>query len=661
MFDSLLVANRGEIACRVIRAARALGVRTIAVYSEADSGAAHVRLADEAYALGPAPAVESYLCGDKILEIARLSGAAVIHPGYGFLAENANFAASCAAAGLIFVGPRAQTIRALGVKDSAKACAAAAGVPVVPGYYGADQSPGELQSQADAIGYPVLLKAVAGGGGKGLRRVDDAGDFPAALEAVKRESLSAFGDARVMLEKYIVEARHIEVQIFCDSQGHGVHLFERDCSLQRRHQKVIEEAPAPGVSQALRKAIGAAALSIAKAVDYEGAGTVEFLVDSSADFKQDAFYFMEMNTRLQVEHMVTEMITGIDLVEWQLRIAAGEALPCTQKDIVLDGHAVEARLYAEDPKNEFLPSTGRLEHMRFPEENKFLRVETGIGQGDEVTIYYDPMIAKLVAWGPSRAGAVRRLQQALEGVQIAGPLHNVAFLRRILDHADFTDAHVNTRFIDAHLQELVESDAVQERIAMILAALYRVLARRAQTHSPSPWNDISGWRLYDQGTERFYLENGAHVVIKYKRDGTFEMSGEGWQEFVSGMLLPDDQLAAVIGGVPHQAAVNRKGMRVDVMWKGGTYVFVLRDPLEVSDSSPQSGNLVVAPMPGKISSLLVGEGESVLRGAPLLVMEAMKMEHTLKAPCAGKISDVAWREGAQVSEGDILVRLEEEN
>ncbi len=668
MFASLLIANRGEIACRIIKAARGMGVRTIAVYSEADKLAAHVRLADEAYLIGPAPAAQSYLRAEEILKVARATGAEAIHPGYGFLAENADFADACAASHVIFIGPSAEAIRAMGVKDTAKAYAEAAAVPVVPGYYGEDQKPETLKTQADAIGYPVLIKAVAGGGGKGMRRVDGPGEFLTALEAAKRESQSAFGESRMLLEKYIISARHIEVQIFCDSEGHGVHLYERDCSLQRRHQKVIEEAPAPGMTETLRSVMCSAALRIAKAVGYEGAGTVEFLVEASGELRPDAFYFMEMNTRLQVEHPVTEMITGIDLVEWQMRIAAGEPLPLSQEDIPLSGHAVEARLYAEDPENQFLPSTGRLEHMRFSEAHKFLRVETGIGQGDEVTIHYDPMIAKLVAWGPSRTGALRRLQQALGQVQIAGLRHNASFLERILSSGDFRAGQVITHFIDAHRSDLMGSDAAQDRTLKILAALYVVLARRAgeeDAHASrepaSPWNVISGWRLFDLGTERFELADGTRVLIHYRRDGGFEISGEDWQVPVSGVLGEGNQLEAVIDGVSHTAAVIGNGNRLDVMWQGGTRTFVLRDPLAIGDSASQSGNIVLAPMPGKITSLLARKGDSVTHGAPLLVMEAMKMEHTLKAPCDGRISELELSEGDQVSEGDVLVRLEEES
>ncbi len=660
MFSSLIIANRGEIACRIMRAARGLGVRTIAVYSEADKHAAHVRLSDEAYLIGPAPAARSYLCGDKILDVAKKSGAEAIHPGYGFLAENADFADACAAMGVVFVGPSANAVRAMGVKDTAKAYAEAASVPVVPGYFGDDQKPETLQAHADSIGYPILIKAVAGGGGKGMRRVDGEHEFLGALEAAKRESSSAFGDDRVMLEKYIVAARHIEVQVFCDAKGQGVHLFERDCSLQRRHQKVIEEAPAPGMDQSLRAAMCAAALRIAKAVDYVGVGTVEFLVDASKGLKQDAYYFMEMNTRLQVEHPVSEMITGLDLVQWQLRVAAGESLPLAQEEIVINGHAIEARLYAEDPENQFLPSTGRLEHLLFPEENKFLRVETGVAQGDEVAVHYDPMIAKLVAWGPSRSGALDRLVQALERVQIAGLRHNAGFLERALSHADFKTGHVSTHFIDAHLEELVGFDAAQDQTVKMLAALYLILARRAGGDHVSPWDAISGWRLFDRGTERFELDDGAVVVIQYLRDGDFEMTGEDWKSSVSGVLFPDGHLETVIDGVCHKAAVLHRGNRLDVMWRGATRTLNLRDPLAVGVSSSQSGNQVVAPMPGKITSLFVGQGDKVTHGAPLLVMEAMKMEHTLKAPCDGSVSQLVFRIGDQVSEGDVLARLEEE-
>ena len=666
MFGSLLIANRGEIACRIIKAAGKLGVRTIAVYSEADINAAHVRLADEAYLIGPAPASHSYLSSEKILDVARKSGAEAIHPGYGFLAENAEFAENCRASGVIFVGPSATAIRVMGVKDAAKALAETASVPVVSGYFGDDQRPEVLKKQAGNIGYPVLIKAVAGGGGKGMRRVDDAGEFLSALEAAMRESQNAFGESRVLLEKYIVSARHIEVQIFCDAQGHGVHLYERDCSLQRRHQKVIEEAPAPGMTDDLRSAMCSAALRIAKAVSYEGAGTVEFLVDASDELKPDAFYFMEMNTRLQVEHPVTEMITGIDCVEWQLRIAAGEPLPLAQEGISLTGHAVEARVYAEDPENHFLPSTGQLEHVRFPTENQFLRVETGIVQGDEVTIHYDPMIAKIASWGPSRGAAITRLNQALGAVQIAGLRHNVSFLARALFHSDFIAGYVNTHFLDSHIKDLVRLDKVRDQTFRILAALFVILTRRAggdeenlSLNSDTLWGNVSGWRIYGPGTERIELDDGSHILVLYQRDGSFEISGQDWRILVSGELTADNQVEAKIDGVDHKAALWRNGKRLDVMWQGATHTFILRNPLAVGVSSSQGGNVVVAPMPGKITSLVVQKGDLVEQGTPLLVLEAMKMEHTLKAPCDGCVSDLNLSEGDQVSEGDILVRLEE--
>ena len=502
MFSSVLIANRGEIACRVIRTAKAMGLRTIAVYSDADLNAAHVALADEAYHIGPSPVGESYLKADTILDVAKRSGADAIHPGYGFLSENAGFADACEAAGVIFIGPTADAIRAMGLKDAAKVLMEKADVPVVPGYHGENQDPTFLAHQADEIGYPVLIKAVAGGGGKGMRRVDNPADFDKALQSAQRESASAFGEDRVLVEKFVSCPRHIEIQVFADEHGNAVYLFERDCSLQRRHQKVVEEAPAPDMPEDMRKTMGEAAVAAVKAISYRGAGTIEFIVDTSDGLKADAFYFMEMNTRLQVEHPVTEMITGQDLVEWQLRVAAGEKLPVTQDELSINGHAVEVRLYAEDPAKKFFPSTGTLHRLRLPTEDASVRVDTGVREGDTVSMFYDPMIAKLIVWDETRKGAVRRMARALESVEIAGLRSNTAFLAQIMQHPEFVAANIDTGFIDKHLADLVPAPGLPEAEILVAAALHELVARQialvAGDDLHSPWTAGDGWALGGQ-------------------------------------------------------------------------------------------------------------------------------------------------------------------
>ncbi len=509
MFDKILIANRGEIACRVIRTARRLGVATVAVYSEADRQALHVELADEAVAVGPAPAAESYLRGERIIEAARRTGAQAVHPGYGFLAENAGFAQACADAGLVFIGPPPDAIRAMGSKSEAKALMEKAGVPVVPGDHGDNQDPKHLAGAAEKIGYPVLIKASAGGGGKGMRRVDDAKDFAAALDGAKRESASAFGDDTVLIEKFVERPRHIEIQVFADGHGNAVHLFERDCSIQRRHQKVVEEAPAPGLDEARRTAMGAAAVEAARAIGYVGAGTVEFIAGPDGDF-----YFMEMNTRLQVEHPVTEMITGLDLVEWQLRVASGEPLPLGQDDLAIAGHAIEARVYAEDPARGFLPSTGELHHLRPPEEGDGVRWDTGVRAGDAISMHYDPMIAKLIVWsGEGRADAVRRLRRALASCEVAGVTTNLDLLGAIAAHPAFAAGGCDTGFVEQHFDSLVPPPAPPDGSALACAALALELRRReeaaaraAASGDPhSPWHQVNGWRLNDSGRHTLEL------------------------------------------------------------------------------------------------------------------------------------------------------------
>jgi len=663
MFRSVLIANRGEIARRVMSTAKALGMRTIAVYSEADADALHVAEADQAFLLGPAPASESYLKAVKILEIARRAGAECIHPGYGFLSENADFAEACEKSGITFVGPSAEAIRAMGLKDAAKRLMEKAGVPVVPGYHGDKQDAAFLEKEAGKIGYPVLIKAVAGGGGKGMRRVDSAKDFKAALEGAIREGEKSFGDGRVLIEKYIEKPRHIEIQIFADSHGNAVFLFERDCSLQRRHQKVVEEAPAPGMPFEMREAMGAAAVAAAKAVNYRGAGTVEFIVDASKGLSADAFWFMEMNTRLQVEHPVTEEITGQDLVEWQFKVAAGDELPLDQHELFINGHAVEVRLYAENPAKKFLPSTGTLQRLKFPAEDGHIRIETGVAEGDAISIYYDPMIAKLVAWDSTRERAINRLESALRKLEVAGVTTNAAFLAECVDHKAFRVGDVDTGFIDMYLSELVPQDAVPEPLDQALAAI-AVLCRRqgeaeeraaASTEPASPWDALDGFRVGGVSEERiaFTGDHGFEVRVRYADgDVTLHLGGQAFE--VEGELS-EEGLSAVIDGTHHTAGVLWMADRLVLMHDGRTFELPLENPLaaEMADETGSGG--LAAPMPGKIVSVLAKAGEKVKRGQPIVVLEAMKMEHTLAAPADTEIEAVNVVAGDQVAEGAAVV------
>ncbi|HEX4182988.1 MAG TPA: biotin carboxylase N-terminal domain-containing protein [Caulobacteraceae bacterium] len=650
MIDSLLIANRGEIARRIIRTARRLGVRTVAVYSEADAGAPHVREADAAVLIGPAPARESYLVGERILDAARATGAAAIHPGYGFLSENAEFADAVIAAGRVWVGPPPVAIRAMGLKDAAKRLMSAAGVPVTPGYLGEDQTAERLRAEADAIGYPVLIKAVAGGGGKGMRKVDEAGDFALALASCRREAAASFGDDRVLLEKYAARPRHIEVQVFADAHGNAVHLFERDCSLQRRHQKVIEEAPAPGMDAATRATICEAAVKAAKAVAYQGAGTVEFIADASEGLRADRIWFMEMNTRLQVEHPVTEAVTGLDLVEWQLRVASGEPLPLSQDQIALNGHAIEARLYAENPDAGFLPSTGALEHFHLPVDQ--VRIDAAVEQGGEVTPFYDPMIAKLIAHAPTRAGAARRLADACRDVQVWPVKTNAAFLARCLGHPDFVAGAVDTGFIEARSDALVPIGEVPSVVAAVAAVSD---AARAGAGG-SPWDGAPG------GLFGFRLNAPAGSEVRLERDGqvfqvlvaatsatSWTAEGAGGRFTIhrgpKGWEVGDAEIGAeVIGG------------RV-VVFQGGA-AFEFTEPAAAEHAEGASDGVILSPMPGKVILVSASVGEAVNKGQPLVTLEAMKMEHVLTAPFDGVLVALSAREGDQVAEGVVLARLE---
>ena len=627
MIQSLLIANRGEIACRIIRTARAMGVRTVAVYSDADAKALHVRMADAAVHIGPSPARESYLVGETIIAAARDSGAEAIHPGYGFLSENADFAQAVIDAGLIWVGPKPDSIRAMGLKDAAKTLMAAAGVPVTPGYLGDNQDPAFLAEQAAAIGFPVLIKAVAGGGGKGMRKVDAGQDFPDALESCQREAASSFGNAVVLIEKWIDSPRHIEVQVFGDAHGNVVHLFERDCSLQRRHQKVIEEAPAPGMDEATREQLCCAAIRAAKAVDYVGAGTIEFIANASEGLRADRIWFMEMNTRLQVEHCVTEEITGVDLVEWQLRVASGEPLPLRQEQLAINGWAIEARLYAEDPAKGFLPSVGRLEHYDLGEagiENVAIgglpRIETGVEEGDSISPFYDPMIAKIVGWDKDRDGAIENLSAALAETEVWPVRTNAGFLFNALLHPSFGAAELDTGFIERNLDALVPDPEPDE-------ALWRSAAAVA-TAEDENLASLAGFRLNAP------LRIGAALA----RGGKFRH-----------VLLDDDEKVAAVSGF-------RDEERVVVFHEGQAYEF-LRSARGTVGATAGDG-AILAPMPGKVTSVEVEAGDNVTKGQRLLTLEAMKMEHGLTAPFDGVVAELNAVAGAQVQVDALLVKIE---
>ncbi|MEJ8573439.1 acetyl/propionyl/methylcrotonyl-CoA carboxylase subunit alpha [Microbaculum marinum] len=655
MFDTLLIANRGEIACRVIATARRMGLTTVAVYSDADAGAMHVELADMAVRIGPAPATDSYLRADRIIEAARETGAGAIHPGYGFLSENAAFAEACQNAGLIFVGPDASAIRAMGLKDGAKALMEKAGVPVVPGFHGAKQDADFLREKAYEVGYPVLIKAVAGGGGKGMRRVDKAIEFDDALSGAKREAKSAFGDDRVLIEKFVSKPRHIEMQVFGDSHGNAVHLFERDCSLQRRHQKVIEEAPAPGMTEGLRTRMGDAAVKAALAVGYRGAGTIEFIVDGSKPLSDDSpFYFMEMNTRLQVEHPVTEAVTGQDLVEWQLRVAAGEPLPLMQESIALSGHAVEARLYAEDPDNGFLPSTGRLQVLELAAGDG-IRIDTGVREDDTVAPFYDPMIAKVIACGAGRDEALDRLSAALRASLVAGPRSNIGFLQKLADDPDFRSNHFDTGLIDRKLDGLVSVPDSLREAAVALGAL-RLIERegeRIETERRRRSNEAaSPWSVADS----FQLSGIRHVARPILVDGAPGTVGIEWAEGgpavrVSGPVNGEDELDADLVDTVEG---------IYVLVDGRQFLVASRNALSGDLDTPDGDAIVRAPMHGKVISLHVETGATVARGDKLAVIEAMKMEHTLTAGRAGTVSEVAANEGEQVGEGQKLIVIHAE-
>jgi 3-methylcrotonyl-CoA carboxylase alpha subunit len=642
MIRSLLIANRGEIACRVIRTARRMGIRTVAVYSDADANALHVRQADQAVHIGPSPARESYLVGERIIAAALETGAEAIHPGYGFLSENADFAQAVIDAGLIWVGPRPDSIRAMGLKDAAKQRMIAAGVPVTPGYLGDDQTPERLQREADAIGYPVLIKAVAGGGGKGMRRVDAAGEFADALQSCRREAASSFGDDRVLIEKYILSPRHIEVQVFGDTHGEIVHLFERDCSLQRRHQKVIEEAPAPGMDAETREAVCGAAVRAAKAVDYVGAGTIEFIADASEGLRADRIWFMEMNTRLQVEHPVTEEITGVDLVEWQLRVASGEPLPKRQEELAIDGWAIEARLYAEDVAAGFLPSTGKLKHFAIydrPRREARSRIETGAQQGDAISPFYDPMIAKLIVKSNSRSEAIKSLTTMCEQV-VSWPVKcNAQFLANLLGEPAFEDGIVDTGLIAREIDNLIPETKPSEHALQSVASVVmdRALGgsslntRETYVQRPaSPWSWLSGFRTNREAAPAVVRLNDG------KQDHTVSFTD----------IAPNDSLYVTLEDDGY--LVSERGV-----------TFVLTEArVEGGQAGAAADGAILSPMPGRIIAVEVAAGASVAKGQKLVTLEAMKIEHSLVAPFDGIVAELNAEAGGQVSEGALLVRIE---
>ncbi len=657
MFNKILIANRGEIACRVIQTAHRLGIRCVAVYSEADRNARHVAMADEAFLLGPAPSTESYLRSDKILEIAKQSGAQAVHPGYGFLSENAEFAQACADNGIEFIGPPTGAIEAMGSKSAAKEIMSHADVPLVPGYHGDDQTPALLKQESEKCGYPQLLKAVAGGGGKGMRVVESLAEFDEALVSACREAQNAFGNPDMLIERYLTQPRHVEIQVFCDKQGNGVYLAERDCSVQRRHQKVIEEAPAPNLSDETRKAMGEAAVRAAQAIDYVGAGTVEFLYDVDG-----SFYFMEMNTRLQVEHPVTEMITGQDLVEWQLRIASGEPLPLQQDQIRINGHALEARVYAEDPDNDFLPATGTLRYLRTPEESTHVRVDTGVVEGDEVSVFYDPMIAKLIVWDDNRDRAIARMEQALEEYRISGLKTNLKFLRNLAGSAPFKGLELDTGFIEKHEALLFPESNLDTQYCLAMAACFFSEKNKQQTNNPddpySPFGYQNSWRLnseYARPLKLIHNEQEYDLSV-LEQNGQYEIQVADASYQVNAQLN-DDKLSVVINGHRFSVSLFNDCNQLTLFHEGEQ--FVCEQFSESFGGDDHAGdNSLTAPMNGAVVAVLVEKGQAVKEGETLVIMEAMKMEHSLKAPHDGTVAEIYFAEGDLVDDGAELISLD---
>ncbi|CAG4914519.1 acetyl/propionyl/methylcrotonyl-CoA carboxylase subunit alpha [Paraburkholderia gardini] len=668
MFNKILIANRGEIACRVAATCKRLGIASVAVYSDADANAKHVFACDEAVHIGGSTVAESYLRIERIIEAARSTGAQAVHPGYGFLSENEDFAHACEKAGIVFIGPPVSAIAAMGSKAAAKALMHSAAVPLVPGYHGDDQDAALLHREADSLGYPVLLKASAGGGGKGMRVVERSEDFAAALASCKREAASSFGNDRVLIEKYLTRPRHVEVQVFADTQGGAVWLFDRDCSVQRRHQKVLEEAPAPGLDTSLRIAMGEAAVAAARAVNYVGAGTVEFIMTG------DAFYFMEMNTRLQVEHPVTEMVTGLDLVEWQLRVASGEPLPLTQDELRVDGHAIEARIYAENPARGFLPSTGTLKHLRMPEGVEFspgdaaggratVRIDSGVREGDTITPFYDPMIAKLIVHGATRDEALARMNRALRKCEVVGPSTNVEFLQRIVTSEPFSSADLDTGLIERHHEALFAPLQKPFREALALACGALLTREGGTAHGASPWDALSHWRLnggYTQTLSWRDVDSETAFSVTFARDGEMQTLDHAGQRDTFTWWSGEDahEFGATTGDSRVTGRVFIDGDVFHVFCRGFAFAFEWQNLLAHAADAEHSEGRLTAPMPGKVIAVLVEPGTVVEKGTPLIVMEAMKMEHTIGAPAAGTVAEVLYAVGDQVADGAQLLVME---
>ncbi|MEC7815403.1 MAG: acetyl/propionyl/methylcrotonyl-CoA carboxylase subunit alpha [Pseudomonadota bacterium] len=657
MFTKILIANRGEIACRIIQTAHSMGIRCVAVYSDADANARHVAMADEAFRIGPAASSESYLKAGTIIEVAKQSGAQAIHPGYGFLSENTDFAEACEANGIVFIGPPSSAIAAMGSKSAAKAIMEKAGVPLVPGYHGKDQSPDLLRAEAEKCGFPLLLKAVAGGGGKGMRVVERMDDFNDALAAAQREAKNAFGNPDMLIERYLTQPRHVEIQVFCDQHGNGIYLAERDCSVQRRHQKVLEEAPAPGLSDDTRKAMGEAAVRAAQAIDYVGAGTVEFLYDVDG-----SFFFMEMNTRLQVEHPVTEMVTGQDLVEWQLKVAWGDALPLEQSQVKTRGHALEARIYAEDPDQDFLPATGTLRYLSTPDESAHVRVDTGVTEGDEISIHYDPMIAKLIVWDDTREQAVNRMVQALEHYRIAGLKTNIRFLHAAVDSQPFREADLTTSFIARHNDLLYPKSRLDLDKALVLAAGFILEQRKsAEPVTADPWSPFgrkNSWRINSEYAQPLVLLVGddKHELKILERDDRYQVL-VGGSVYHLNAKLNDDYLQAVING--HRLSVHGHlhNEELVLFYEGDTFKCTVYRETYGFEEMASEGSLA-APMNGAVVAIQAQAGDKVTAGQTLVIMEAMKMEHAIKAPADGVVTEVFYAEGDQVAEGAELIAIE---
>lgn len=671
MFNKILIANRGEIACRVIKTAKSLGVQTVAVYSDADQNSLHVQMADEAVYLGPSPSRESYLLVEKVIEAAKKTGAQAIHPGYGFLSENAEFCRRCEQENIVFIGPPVEAIEAMGSKSAAKTIMEKANVPLVPGYHGEDQAEATIKKVADDMGYPVLLKAAAGGGGKGMRQVWSSEEFSEAFAAAKREAISSFGDDTMLVEKYLTQPRHVEIQVFCDNHDNAVYLFERDCSVQRRHQKVIEEAPAFGMSEALRQQMGEAAIKAAKAINYRGAGTVEFLLDADG-----SFYFMEMNTRLQVEHPVTEFITGQDLVEWQLKVANNETLPKAQDELSIHGHAFEARIYAEDADNDFLPATGTLSYLKEPEVNSFIRVDTGVRQGDDVSVFYDPMIAKLIVWGENRQIALKRLTRALSEYRIHGVTTNTEFLYNLATCPAFINEDIDTGFIEKHHDAIFHNTdaALQVELPMTAMALHleqEVASNVGKSHTSdpqSPWSNTVGWRLNQPAINTFTLQHGEMVYrINVTTHTHNDVSHYDIAIYESDVLLHNhkcqgslngEKLTAYVDGFKLSADVIKHDGEISLFLQNGVFKAHIVTPDLGDQDSDGNDNSLAAPMNGTVVEVLVNAGTEVTKGQALIIMEAMKMEHTIRAPFDGKVTEVFYSASDMVDGGAELCAFE---